>query len=31
MDPELAWRSLRLFEEKVYPETAPGKGGRNDT
>lgn len=25
MDPELSWRSLRLFEEKVYPETDLGK------
>jgi len=28
MDPELAWRSLRLFEEKVYPHTALGKSRR---
>jgi hypothetical protein len=25
MDPELAWRSLRLFEDKVYPETGIGR------
>jgi alkanesulfonate monooxygenase SsuD/methylene tetrahydromethanopterin reductase-like flavin-dependent oxidoreductase (luciferase family) len=31
MDPELAWRSLRLFEEKVYPHTALGKSRREGT
>jgi len=25
MAPDLAWRSLRLFEAKVYPETDIGK------
>jgi len=31
MEPGLAWRSLRLFEEKVYPEIASGKSGREHT
>lgn len=31
MEPGLAWRSLRLFEERVYPEIASGTSGGQST